>query len=188
MSLSSEQSVGSRMTSAEVRRAFIEFFQGKGHEFVASSPQRLFGPNFSVDKFDVSADGQRLLIALMGDADQATAVAPAQRMPHRDDASRSWSGVGLRRARRVIRLVQMPGDEHLDERLARHADTGGFPVERLDHPHGEIDVDALLFETGTTALRPVNELADVLARVEQLIELFSRNSFQSRSSAIDAPR
>ncbi|MCH9058057.1 MAG: alanine--tRNA ligase, partial [Planctomycetes bacterium] len=26
------------MTSAEVRRAFIEFFQGKGHEFVPSSP------------------------------------------------------------------------------------------------------------------------------------------------------
>ena len=49
-------------------------------EFVASPPRRLFGGFVTGDKFDVSADGQRLLVALRGDADQAAGVAPAERI------------------------------------------------------------------------------------------------------------
>ncbi len=49
-------------------------------EFLASSPQQLFGPFVMRNQFDVSADGQRLLIALAGDADQRTEDALTERI------------------------------------------------------------------------------------------------------------
>lgn len=38
MSVSSEKTMSSELTSAAIRKAFVEFFEGKGHTFVASSP------------------------------------------------------------------------------------------------------------------------------------------------------
>ena len=65
----------------------------------------------------------------------------------------------------------MLGDQHLDEGLARDTDSRGFAVEALDHPDGEVDIDASLLTARAIGLRPIEIRCDVLAAVKLLIEI-----------------
>jgi hypothetical protein len=42
---------------------------------------------------------------------------------------------------------------HLYQRLPRHAEALGLPVQTGDHPGGEIDIDAAVFEVGAAGGR-----------------------------------
>ena len=60
-----------------------------------------------------------------------------------------------------------------DYRLAGHAKTGGFSIQRLNHPDGEVDIDSLLLSSGTSRPGIVEILRNVFTVVEFLVKLLS---------------
>jgi len=77
---------------------------------------------------------------------------------------------------------------HLDQRLARHAETGGFAVERLHHPGREIHVDPLGNGADTARLAQVEVLRHLFAAVELLVKFFRFHRAQSPRLSSAAPR
>ena len=71
--------------------------------------------------------------------------APRRLLPTREGGSAFRAGTSRR-------ALEPLGDAELDERLPGHAEPPGLAVERLDHPRGKIDVDALERELGRCAL------------------------------------
>jgi hypothetical protein len=62
----------------------------------------------------------------------------------------------------------------LDDRLPRNPEPTGFSVKGLDHPGGEVDIDALDIASGTTRCPHVEIADDVfLARVELPVKILS---------------
>lgn len=86
------------------------------------------------------------------------------------------------------RLFEPLGDPELDERLPGHAEPVGLPVERLNDPGGEIDVDAARLQAGTAGAIPVDVSAHVLALVERLIEVFGFDNRRFRLGALGGRR
>ena len=70
------------------------------------------------------------------------------------------------------RGLSEPLDEpYLDDRLARHAEPAGLAIEGLDHPCGEVNVDALLLLQGASHSGQIKRTAEVFPGVEILVEL-----------------
>lgn len=67
--------------------------------------------------------------------------------------------------------VQMPRDQHLDQRLPRDSQPRSLAIQRLHHPEGEIHVDPLLLVPGTPGLRKIQVRGYVLARMELLVKV-----------------
>jgi hypothetical protein len=62
--------------------------------------------------------------------------------------------------------IQLVGEPELDERLSRYAQAAGFPVQRVHHPSGEIDVYSLGISANSPRLAEIELLYDVLTRVK----------------------
>jgi len=67
---------------------------------------------------------------------------------------------------RILLLVgffKVLRDEYLDQGLAGDAEPFGFPVQRMNHPEGEIYIDPLLLLRRTACLRQVQILCDLFS-------------------------
>jgi len=101
--------------------------------------------------------------------------------PMTDDQSRE-PNIGF------SRLTEFLGDPELDEGLPGDAEPLGLPIEALDDPSGEIDVDALRFRVQAPGLGPVDLIAHVLARVELSIKCLRFHIVRSLSVAPVSPK
>jgi hypothetical protein len=84
------------------------------------------------------------------------------RRPKRSGMPRRRSGGGAR--------PEPFGQPQLDERLAGHTEPTRLPINRLNHPLREIDVDALDVDAGSVGALQVEMFEDALASVEFLIK------------------
>jgi hypothetical protein len=63
---------------------------------------------------------------------------------------------------------------NFDERLTRHPKAACLTIETVNHPHGKIHVDPLLFLSGAKCFGQIKAVIDVnLTIVEDFIQIFS---------------
>jgi hypothetical protein len=67
-------------------------------------------------------------------------------------------------------LSQSVCEPELDKRLSRYAQPAGFPVQRVHHPSGEIDVDSLGSSANSPRLAEIELVYDVLTRVKLAVQ------------------
>jgi hypothetical protein len=67
-------------------------------------------------------------------------------------------------------LRQSVCEPELDKRLSRYAQAAGFPVQRVHHPSGEIDVYSLGNSANAPRLAEIELVYDVLTRVKLAVQ------------------
>jgi hypothetical protein len=67
-------------------------------------------------------------------------------------------------------VLQSLSEPHFDDRLPCHAKTGGLTIELLDHPEGEINIDALLLQAGTRSGVEIKYVEHGVTSIEATIE------------------
>ena len=77
---------------------------------------------------------------------------------------------------------------HLDDRLSRHAQAHGFPVQGLNHPGRKIHVDPLLRPTRPFCSGQIKVADDIAAAIEFAVKLFCFYTVLPPSLASDAQK
>ena len=93
---------------------------------------------------------------------------------HGLQSGRDWVALGYALSTRSYLLfLQSLGQPHLDEGLARDAESSGFLIDGPEHPAWEIYIDSLRVHAGAPGLGQVEVAGEVLTLIEFLIK-FSR--------------
>jgi hypothetical protein len=80
------------------------------------------------------------------------------------------------------------GDPDLDDRLASDPQSLGLTIERIDHPHGEIDVDSPLLFLGTPGFAEFKVICQVLSPFKLPFKLLRLHTSEPPPDGHGVPR